>query len=185
MSHPVQFETPFNWCDRLCERCPLRRECKLALLDATRNPAPRDLAPTEPEPEPDAFRDPAPPEHEQVEALSRELFFALHRAHIEPPACTLVPLKLPRATSHEPGTESFLHDGAPTMLLVEVLMKELAEALQEHPEATEARELFTRVSALLPRFSAAVPDEYRAALHELISSGRAPSPFCVVAPDSP
>ena len=40
-SSEMGFGRPFNWCDRLCERCPLASACPLARIDLDEQLAPK------------------------------------------------------------------------------------------------------------------------------------------------
>lgn len=186
----LELSPPFNWCDRRCERCPLRETCPIparepdlpdvpeeamrvalahlteclteALEIATSEAIRRGLDVDNLPPVP-------PPDIETLLIEQAALRLVAAAGPRDQAAALLVAIKLHRvAGGGEVDDELFELDSAPNLLLVERSLDELAHL----PAAAPLRAL---VAPLLARIS----DETRVVLATLARGGRAPSPWSV------
>jgi len=102
----------------------------------------------------------------------------------------LLPMKVYRLCSHAEDRveDTWLSDALPNLLLVERVLAEIVDALGEversfsGEETSRAKRAYDDLARLLQPWISGIPRDVRSAVQGMIAEGRAPSPFCTVAP---
>ncbi|HEU0030946.1 MAG TPA: hypothetical protein VFQ53_09940 [Kofleriaceae bacterium] len=194
----IEFSAPYNWCDRICERCPLAAGCPVFLSSEESEGASlveqleQAAAQLETELEADAEDDTDDDESTGFETTSSLLpdgqplfeagrayaFAVLEHAEEREGLFGLAMLlygKIARVSGMgaTPGDDVWACDVVPNLLLIERTL----DVLSEQRELGGLVEQERAVRALLAPWLDAISYETREAVRILAAAGRAPSPF--------
>jgi len=198
-SSEMGFGRPFNWCDRLCERCPLASACPLARIDLDEQLAPKraDVEVSEVDWQDEFLANTELPRAKRLRSLGIDLVVALTHAQAElpPPAgadrelirsALTLAMKVARVSGYfEPrSTEAWSADAVPNLLLVKLLMRSVRSALGELSEhrsvVAKAEQVLGEIERLLAPLLRCVDARARETLSRLMAANQAPSPFCTL-----
>ena len=196
---------PFNWCDRICERCPLSGECPIPEHDRRVRGVPivavvrkiaaeraesvrvviaRDGAYARSLTSPSPWPSPPPRAPDTARLLEASMRYACSLRELAARDREVMRLsvllhgKVARIADDE--EELWELDTVPNLLLIERTLDELREACGRVPAPIAAHEEILR-AWLAPLFARISP-EVRASVGVLARAGRAPSPFSQTGP---